>query len=825
MARLRSDTHTTMMESSRRPSLWAGSLRRDLIRLDDLASDRIEEGQPYTSSKSGPSSASRQNSFAWPFHGRHASEANSTTRSSRFTLRTWQPRTFFRPHDDTASIDRSIVPDYVVNFIRGETPETLARKKEQRKWGQHGVEVTPRRDTLASHPIEYGHYYSSSTDLTRDLNTFSSWSRKSGLRRHITGWRGGVIFNSLISFIILLVGIICLILVIAKAKLLAGESAIFLGDCATAEHINIGIHIVINVFGVALLSGANYVFQVLSSPTRSEVAVAHGSKHWLDIGIPSIRNFLHISGFRAAVAVIVLLSAVASQVIYNAVIFTTQNVVNYDVLFVTQSFLDHAPFSNDTNINEGGLSNLDIINLQDAASQAGTLTNMTLTTCLQEFSSIFQPSFNAVLLITDTVSTTSSLIRTSEPGTSLTTFTSNNNDIIAPDGSHVRYCLARPSAPETCSVNLSGSILGIAVLLNLATLIGMAIILARSSFEPLATLGDSIRSFLRHPDPTTANACLLTKSDVQKGDWAFSEAQFFVPSNHYWFRTPSFPRWALTVLSWLAIGAPTAVALGLMVSSNLDDPLTRFGVATPQFSFLPPSPFGTAQMPLVTALPQLLLAALYLVTNAHLTTYFLSHELSLFARSPRSLRVSSNPAGAQITSLFLTLPRPVSWTLLAWFAAMGFSLSQAIFPGVVTLLPPNSSASLFAGPKPPSIHSIVAVSFSTQALLTLLALLVALLLAILILGCRRTGAASFASGEAKGNPLVLRGGSCSAVISAKCHHHDVVPPGQDPQQNDGDIWLRPISWGVVEEGSGMRPGRCGFSANGVGCVDAGRNYV
>ncbi|KAI1418494.1 hypothetical protein F5Y13DRAFT_176568 [Hypoxylon sp. FL1857] len=820
MGRLRSDTHTSMMESSRRPSLWAGSLRRDHIRLDDLASDRIEEGQPYTSSKSGPSSASRQNSFAWPFHGRHASEAPSTTRSSRFTFRTWQPRTFFRPHDDTASIDRSIVPDYVVNFIRGETPETLARKKEQRKWGQHGVEVTPRRDTFASQPIEYGHYYSSGTDLTRDLNTFSSWSRKSGLRRHITGWRGGVIFNSLISFIILLVGIICLILVIAKAKLLAGESAIFSGDCATAEHINIGIHIVINVFAVALLSGANYVFQVLSSPTRREVAVAHENKHWLDIGIPSIRNFLHISGFRAAVAVIVLLSAVASQVIYNAVIFTTQNVVKYDVLFVTQSFLDHAPFSNDTNINAGGLSNLDIINLQNTASQAGAFTNMTSTTCLQEFSSIFQPSFDAVLLIIDTVSTTSSLIRTSEPGTSLTTFTSNNNDITAPDGSHVQYCLARPSAPQTCSVNLSGSILGIAVLLNLATVISMAIILARSSFEPLVTLGDSIRSFLRHPDPTTDNACLLTKSDVQKGDWAFSEAQFFVPENHYWFRTPSLSRWALTAASWLAIGAPTAVALGLMVSGNLDDPLTRFGVATPQFSFLPPSPFGTAQMPLVTALPQLLLAALYLVTNAHLTTYFLSHELSLFARSPRSLRVSSNPAGEQTTSLFLTLPRPVSWTLLAWFAAMGFSLSQAVFPGVITF---SSSNSPSTGPRP--TDRIVAVSFSTQALLALLALLVALLLAILILGCRRTGAASFASGEAKGNPLVLRGGSCSAVISAKCHHHDIAPPGLPRQQNEREPWLRSIAWGVVEEGSGMRPGRCGFSANGVGCVDAGRNYV
>ncbi|KAI1765168.1 hypothetical protein GGR53DRAFT_519824 [Hypoxylon sp. FL1150] len=817
MARQRSNTHGTMMETimetTRRPSLWNGSLRRDHIRLNDLPQD--QEGQQYThytSSKSGPSSRSR--SFAWPFHGRNTSEAQSTSRSSRFTFRTWQPQAFFRPHDDTAStFDRSIIPDYVVNFMRGETPETLARKKEQKKWGQHDVEVAQRRETVASHPLQFSHYYSSSnSDITQDLNADSNWSQRSGLRRHITGWRGGVIFNSLISFLILVVGIICLILVITKTKLLSGESAIFSGDCNTAEHINIGIHVVINVFGVAILSGANYVFQVLSSPTRREVVVAHEKKRWLDIGVPSLRNFAHISGFRTAIATIILLSAVATQVIYNAVIFTTQNVVNYDVAFVTQSFLDHAPFNNNSNTNDGGLSDSDLTNLQDAASKAGAFTNMTSTICLQEFSSVFQPSFDAVLLITDTVSTTSSLIQTSKSGTSLATFTLNNNDITAPDGSLVQYCLARPSAPQTCSVNLSGSILGIAVLLNLATVISMAIILARSTFEPLATLGDAIRSYLRNPDPTTANACLLTKADVQRGNWPLSEAQFFVPKDHYWFQTPSIPRWALTAFSWIAISVPAAAALGLLTSWNLPSAqaLTPFGVATPHLTFLPPSSFGTAPMALLNALPQLLLAVLYFVINAHLTTYFLSHEFSLFALGSQPLRVSSNPAGEQTTSLFLTLPRPVSWALLLWFAAAGFVLSQTVFPGVIAFV--SSTTGL-----PPPNPDIVATSFSTRALLALLALLVALALGILGLGARRAPAASLAGGESKGNPLVLRGGACSAVVSARCHHHS--------ERDERDLWLRSVAWGVVEEGQGARPARCGFSSGSVGCVDVGRNYV
>lgn len=514
---------------------------------------------------------------------------------------------------------------------------------------------------------------------------------------------------------------------------------------------------------------------------------------------------------------------------YNAVIFTTQNANNYDVLFVTRSFLDHAPFNNDANTNADGLSVSTIRNLQDAASQAGALTNLTSTTCLQEFSGVFQPSFDAVLLITDTVSTTSSLIKVSTAGTSLSTFTSNNDDITAPDGSLVQYCLARPSPLQTCSVNLSGSILGIAVLLNLATVISMAVILVRSSFEPLVTLGDAIRSFLRHPDPATANESLLTKSNIKQGHWAFSEAQFFVPVNHYWFQTPSLPRWALTIFTWIAIALPTAAALGLLTRWNLrlDDALTNFGTATPHLTFLLPTSLETAQMAVVAALPQLLLAVLYFVTNAHLTTYFLSHEFSRFALGPRPLRVSSNAAGEQVTSLFLTLPRPVSWTLLVWFAAMGFVLSQAVFPGVVTFFPPSSALSSSAMPIPPSAADIVAISFSTQALLALLALLVALAIGILGLGARRAAPASLASGEGKGNPLVLRGGACSAVVAAKCHNHDVAASGPVAPHEDagGHIWLRAVAWGVVEEGQGMRPGRCGFSAGSVGCVDAGRNYV
>ncbi|KAI1501970.1 hypothetical protein F5X99DRAFT_185420 [Biscogniauxia marginata] len=695
-----------------------------------LQLDRIQEGTEYTSSRSAmPSSRdTKPPTVQWPFHNRTNSEVASSPRSSRIgnlfhnrnpsgvpsTLGSgswfgstnrlgmlrpsnWQPRSFFRTQDDAVSIDRSIVPDYIVNFMRGETPETLARKREQRKWGERGVEIRSRRDTLTSHLVEYGQFYSSSTELTGGMNGCSNSSARSGLRRHFTGWRGGVVFNTLLAFIILVVGIICLILVITRTKLISGESAIYSGDCNTANNINIGIHVVINVLTIAILSGANHVFQVLSSPTKHEVSIAHENKWWLDIGVPSLRNLIHISGFRVTLGAVILLIAVTTQVIYNAIIFTTRN-------------------------------------------------------------------------------------------------------------------------PEkTCSVIVSGSMLGAVALLNLGSVISMAIILTRSTFEPLATLGDALRYFSRNPDPTTTDACLMTKADVRQGRWGLEEAKFYKPSSHYWIQTPSISHWASVVLSWLAIGAPTAVAVALLIIANPDDPFTPFGTATPSpaTTFLLPTPIEAAQMALLAALPQLLLAVLYLIINSLLTTYFLSHEFSLFALAPRPLRVSSNPAGHQISSLYLTLPRPVSWVLLVVFAGLGFLLSQAVFSTVARDMIARRAT------------TTVAIAFGTRALIALLSLLTALLLGVLALGLRRAPAARLATGDAAGNPLVLRGGSCSAVISARCGGN-----GGLGAEARSEMALAPLAWGVVDEGMGVGPGirsigHCAFAPNGLGlgCMDVGRSYA
>lgn len=625
----------------------------------------------------------------WPFHHRNGSEAPSTAYTashfSHFRRATAQTKSWFKDAGDSASVlSKSLVPDYVVHYMRGETPESLARKREQMGWGEKNIVLTPQRERFRSQQAFFEDPFGSRAHLAGDY--FGQPQRQEGLGRFMIGWRGGVAINAVLALITLLVAVICFAVASAKSKVFGAEVTVLSGSCSTVSTHNIGLHALINVLSVTLLAGGNYVFQLISSPTRDELTEAHDRKRWLDIGIPSIRNLPHISGFRTALAAIVVLAVVATQVIYNAVIFTKQ------------------------------------------------------------------------------------------------------------------------TAEDTCDLNVSGMLFGIVALLNLITFCSIVIVVSWSNFKPLATLGDFISSYLRVPDATTKDNCLLTKADVKTGSWGFSEARYFRPSAHLWLMTPSALRWLLMVFAWVSLAAPTAAALGLFLPADAAGISTSFGTSTSNTTFPLPTPITKPQMALLACLPQLLLAILYMVTNAHLTTYYLSHELSLFAMGPRPLRVSCDARGVQVTSLYMTLPRPISWILLALFAAMGFVLSQAVYPDVAR----GTSFAVTADQE-----QILAVGFSTQALVALLALLGALMMLVLGLGFRSAPGSALVNGQEKGNPLALRGGSCSAALSAKCH----------PAAAEYEPWTQELTWGVVADGLGLQDSCCGFSALSVGAVDVGRAYA
>ncbi|KAK4217166.1 hypothetical protein QBC37DRAFT_63402 [Rhypophila decipiens] len=841
----------------------------------------------------------------WPFQSiSNETEISSPTTVSHYAARraTWEPKRAMRARvGDTDSIAQDLIPDYVINYMRGETPETVARRKQNGgKLAERGVDIRRHKANQQSRTADFEGFLhdassrsgASSGDANDESRHILSSSKKKGeggvRKRFLPGWRAGIELNLFLTLLIFLAGVGCLIAIITRGPISSGESILFSGLCSTASSINWGLHGVINLFAVALIAGANYVFQVLSSPTRMEVSVAHQKKRWLDIGIPSIRNLTHIQGVRTLIIVVVLIAAVTTQIIYNAALSTSQTSIDYKLLLVTDSFLDGGPFSNDTTSNGAQLSRLDILALQGKAVR-NELVNLTTTDCFAQFSGAYETTYSAALLVSDLGSETTPLIQTSRAVSSIITD-------LAPEMSSIKYCLTQTGPEPICSVAVNIPLLGAITALNLLTALtlGLVLLLFRKSFHPLATLGDAISSFLQDPDPTTRGSCLLSKTDVWQGRWGqnpdngpgastIAGAKYFVPRDHFWFGSLSLPRLVSVLFVWLACVGLTVSALALSIVADPRSRLSPFGTGSEYSTVILPSILqatttsrlsSTVSAALIAALPHILLAALYLSVNSLLTIFFLSHESSLFAVGPhRPLRVSNGrPEGSQISSLYLTLPRPISWFLVILFAGMGFTLSQSVFLTPLDLVHVDlASGSLFEDSSSSPVQLVqvatMALSFSGVGLFILLGMFIFLAIVVTVLGLRRAPPAAFVNGQAMGNPLTLPAGSCSAVISARCHltlprdigrlstsglgsaglwYGSSFPPifeeettgnhpsgsrrgqeeGEKAVDENSELWKKELAWGVVRQGVGMQVSHASFTASGpVVFLDVARCYA
>ena len=288
------------------------SVNNPSLVANTILSHRVNESVDYISNRQ---------TLQWPFQS-NSSPDGQTSSSHRSAARrtTWQPRAMYSGQSSPSTVDKDLVPDYVINYLRGETPETVALRASMRAHGFHGVNLEQRDRAHRSRAADF--YFSAShsnSDANTDDDLVPSNAEGGKMKgrpvSRLVGWRFGVVLNTLISFLILVVGVICLTLAVSRSRLLGGESTVYVGECDGARRINWLLQVIINVFLVVLLAISNYVFQVLTSPTRGEISAAHDTRKWLDIGIPSFRNLIHISRLRALLAISILLAAFSIQIL------------------------------------------------------------------------------------------------------------------------------------------------------------------------------------------------------------------------------------------------------------------------------------------------------------------------------------------------------------------------------------------------------------------------------------------------------------------------------------------------------------------------------
>jgi hypothetical protein len=193
----------------------------------------------------------------------------------------------------------------------------------------------------------------------------------------------------------------------------------------------------------------------------------------------------------------------------------------------------------------------------------------------------------------------------------------------------------------------------------------------------------------------------------------------------------------------------------------------------------------------IANLPQLIMTFTYVVYDGVLTSICLASEYSDFASDRKSLRVSSQPVGAQRSAYFLQLPVRFSVPLVIASALLHWLLSQSLY---LIVLNPQYSESLLEDAQtwtPDNMHFYRPTDtfFATLGWWPLGVILIAVAGALMQGFLIVLGSFRFKTGM----PVV---GSCSAAISAACHldREEVAP------------WEKEVKWGVTTEG------HCSFSS-------------
>ncbi|KAJ4318189.1 hypothetical protein N0V94_004555 [Neodidymelliopsis sp. IMI 364377] len=157
----------------------------------------------------------------------------------------------------------------------------------------------------------------------------------------LSGWRVGALVSLVGATLVFILNLSVTIYVWTGPykKLDGAIGTLFEGSCAKARHLNVWIHLLVNVLSTLLLGASNYCMQVLSAPNREELVRAHGRRIWLHIGVPSLRNLRHIGRPRAVLWLTLFLSSMPLHLLFNSVVFTNLQANDYTVVPTTEEWL------------------------------------------------------------------------------------------------------------------------------------------------------------------------------------------------------------------------------------------------------------------------------------------------------------------------------------------------------------------------------------------------------------------------------------------------------------------------------------------------------
>ena len=350
----------------------------------------------------------------------------------------------------------------------------------------------------------------------------------------------------------------------------------------------------------------------------------------------------------------------------------------------------------------------------------------------------------------------------------------------------VDYCLAE-AGTQHCTVRISVLLLAIVIACNVLKTICLAVTAFSRKFEPLATVGDAVASFLGRSDDWTLNVGPVSFTDVreiQKSPNGTTTLEQFRRVTRRWGHGASSKRWLLCMIVCVAVWIAGLVLLLMAAHTDTGYTFDDGGDSSNEMSLLwsqgighlslaamlkgPPGNDMLIPYVLLANAPQIVISFAYLFYNNVFTCMVLANEWSQFGHLRKGLRVSRPvKKSAQRSTFWLQLPYRyivpvmVLMTLLHWLTARSIFFVQMSIYDVVGNSIPSQQINGCA-------YSPLAIFF---------ALIVGGILIILIVGCSLF----------KLDPGVPLAGSCSLAISAAAH------AGAD----ETDVVFKPLKYGVV----------------------------
>lgn len=426
----------------------------------------------------------------------------------------------------------------------------------------------------------------------------------------------GVIGCAVATSMVFLINLIVTIWAAAHYGIADGIGAIQNGGCGSTKTLSLWSHLAINVLSTATLSASNYCMQCLSAPTRQDIDRAHAQHHWLDIGVRSVRNLLHISRIKALLWVLLALSSIPLHLFYNSAIFSTLSAREYDILTISPNLAvgkffnvtavppdalnpgpyDH-PYTDEwafppyprCRLVEYGQS------LMRDFNNTSVLQRMDNKDCIQKYGRQFISTQGHFLAVSHALNDSFSIkfIDTAYPKTdngggpsynwmcdiypdaqhgisneqcrldvllsTATTWAIRSNRFITDYlnyGSRWEPDLVdyclSRRVKEECRLQFSLALLIVVIMSNFVKAVCMIVIVYRHDDTPLITLGDAIASFLDDPDSTTQGNCVALQDSFQRRKWP-QRPRPWATKRAYWFSSSSWRFWTSYNILWVTL--------------------------------------------------------------------------------------------------------------------------------------------------------------------------------------------------------------------------------------------------------------------------------